>query len=104
MARPRTESDRASQTAATAPITSEDLAMARHLLSTMSADQIAESDMWYARAHDLCVKWSEQTGYNVEQCAGVLALYSINNFWANNVRLARHALFTGEIKGMPLVV
>lgn len=89
--------------AATAPITNDDLVLARHLLVTMSPEQIAEADKWYADAHALCVEWAEQTGYSVEQCAGVLSLYSVNNNWANNVHLARKALVDGEIKGLPLV-
>jgi hypothetical protein len=53
--------------------------MARHLLVTMTDDQIAEADRWYADAHSLCVEWSARTGYTVQQCAAVLALYSVNN-------------------------
>src|SRR5919202_6592801 len=94
----------ARQTAATAPITNDDLALARHLLRTMTSEQIAEADKWYAHAHALCVQWAEQTGYTLEQCAATLALYSINNTWQNNVHLARKALVDGEIKGLPLVV
>src|SRR5438045_4209900 len=94
----------ARQTAATAPITNDDLALARHLLRTMTSEQIAEADKWYADAHALCVQWAEQTGYSLRQCAATLSLYSINNTWANNVHLARKALLDGEIKGLPLVV
>src|SRR5918911_1324963 len=90
--------------AATTPITNDDLALARHLLVTISPEQIAEGDKWYSAAHQLCARWAEQTGYDLEQCAAVLALYSINNTWANNVHLARKALVDGEIKGLPLVV
>ena len=94
----------ARKTAATAPITNDDLALARHLLATMTNDQISESDQWYADARQLCEQWAAQSGYTLEQCAAVMALCSINASWAGNVTLARKALLHGEIEGLPIKV
>lgn len=59
---------------------------------------------WYDDAYHLACELSEQTGYTVEQVAGVIAAYSINQGWSGNVTLVKRALLEGVFEGMKMVI
>src|SRR5436309_10025887 len=87
----------------THPITADDLAYARHLLRSTPEPLREMAQDWYSLVNARCRVWARETGYSVEQCAAVLALYSINASWKTNTTCARRALYEGRIVGMRTV-
>jgi hypothetical protein len=85
------------------PITQADLEPARRLLAEMTPELREVGLDWYRAAHARCQAWSAQSGYSVDECAAVLALYSINNSWAGNITLAHKALCQGQVQGLRMV-
>jgi hypothetical protein len=86
------------------PITPSDLVEARRLLQGLNPALRDLGVDWYPAVNERCQLWALQSGYTVEQCAAVLALYSINNRWQQNVNAARRALLEGHIVGLSHVV
>jgi hypothetical protein len=60
------------------------------------------ADAFYPEAHGLVRYWASQSGYSVEQCAEVTALYSIQNAWPTNVVMARNAILYGMDTALPI--
>jgi hypothetical protein len=46
---------------------------------------------WYDGAHSICADIATDTGYETSQVAGVLAAFSPQTGWSENIRLARQA-------------
>lgn len=73
--------------------------MVRNILSTWNLatpEQLDRGRGWYPHAHELAYHLSDG---NVRAGAGVLAALSPQKAWAYNVKLAREAFATGEVRG-----
>src|SRR5437588_2454624 len=86
------------------PIRDHDLAYARYLMRTLDTmpELASIADAFYPDANTMVRRWSSLTGYTVEQCAAVTALYSIQNAWPTNVVMARNALVHGLHTALPI--
>jgi hypothetical protein len=92
-------------TAANSPIHDHDLAYARYLLDGLEfqPELTSIADSFYDDAHAQLRLWSGLTGYTVEQCAAVTALYSANTAWPDNVIKAHNAIVHGLHSHFPMV-
>lgn len=71
----------------------------RNIISTWNLatpEQLDRGRGWYPHAHELAYHMSDG---NVRAGAGVLAALSPQKAWAYNVKLAREAFATGEVRG-----
>lgn len=57
---------------------------------------VADGVGWYAAARDVAGEIATETGRTLVQAVGVIAVCSPLNGWANNLRIARHILATGD--------
>ncbi len=58
---------------------------------------VAEGAEWYMEARQLCQDLAAETGYSVDQCAGVLAATSPMMSWEKNKDLATRVLRAGGL-------
>lgn len=75
-------------------------AMADNILSVFENVDLADASAgveWYAEARAICEELAAESGYSVDQVAGVIAATSPLNEWGQNVRLATRIIRAGGL-------
>lgn len=65
-------------------------------------DDVRQGLAWYSTVHQKCLKLAGETGYSLEQCAGVVAVLSPMVEWNLNMRTATRFLKAkGKLTSVP---
>ena len=69
-----------------------------HLLSIASVQHEIEGVNWYHNASDICLAMADEFNQDYYTVCALMANFSVNKGWKENIKVTEHFLQTGEVK------
>lgn len=74
-----------------------------HLIQSATIEQWIEGINWYHNASDICLRMAEDFNVGYNTVCALMANFSVNKGWKENIKVTKHYLETGEGKHFQVV-